>query len=174
MVDLLRNGGYILFIRHGEANVGKDLPYLNFLNCYTQRNLSEAGRRQAVTFGQQIRRLNIPIYYPAAASPFCRAVESAQLAFGRSNVVVDQSLYDIYKLSNTLTGAELLLKLSPMLEKKPPEGFNSAIVAHSFPEGVGLGPITDMGAVIVRPLGRGNGYEIVGRLSLEELVNYRG
>lgn len=44
---------------------------------------------------------------------------------------------------------------------------NQVIVAHGFPTEVGLGQIPNMGTVVVRPLGQGNGYEIVARLSLD-------
>ncbi|MCS4438767.1 hypothetical protein JTS92_10110 [Clostridium botulinum] len=30
LLDLLRNGGYILYVRHGEATVGEDQPNLIF------------------------------------------------------------------------------------------------------------------------------------------------
>lgn len=45
------------------------------------------------------------------------------------------------------------------------------IVAHSFPKGIGLSQIPDMGTVIVKPLGQGNGYEVVAKLSLADLLN---
>jgi phosphohistidine phosphatase SixA len=77
LLDLLGVGGYILYARHGEANVGEDQPNLNFLNCYTQRNLSEMGRWQAVYYGQILRNLQIPVSYPVQSSPFCRAIETA-------------------------------------------------------------------------------------------------
>ncbi|CAM5352475.1 Histidine phosphatase family protein OS=Lysinibacillus sphaericus OX=1421 GN=LS41612_14975 PE=4 SV=1 [Lysinibacillus sphaericus] len=55
ILDLLRAGGLILYVRHGEATVGEDQPYVNFQNCYTQRNLSDYGRREAVYYGQMLR-----------------------------------------------------------------------------------------------------------------------
>jgi hypothetical protein len=44
LLDSLRDGGFIFYVRHGEATVGEDRPNLNFQNCFTQRNLSEMGR----------------------------------------------------------------------------------------------------------------------------------
>ncbi|MGG3839108.1 hypothetical protein ABEV00_19090 [Paenibacillus thiaminolyticus] len=46
-MEALRNGGYILYMRHGEATMGQDFPHVIFDDCGTQRNLSEEGKRQA-------------------------------------------------------------------------------------------------------------------------------
>lgn len=174
LLDLLRGGGYILYIRHGEATVGEDQPNLNFLYCFTQRNLSEMGRRQAIYYGQVLRNLRIPINYPVLTSPFCRTIETAQLAFGGSNVQIDPFWLEVYKLSGRLPAAEqrrIVDSLRSRLEAMPPQGSNKVIIAHSFPEGIGLGQIPNMGTVVVRPRGQGNGYEISSKLSLSDLVN---
>lgn len=174
LLDSLREGRYILYSRHGEATVGEDWPDLDFRNCYTQRNLSDWGRRQAVYYGELIRGLQIPVGYPVIASPFCRAVETAQLAFGRGYIQVDPFWVDVYNLSRNITQSEqvrILNTLRLKLEIVPAPGTNQVIIAHGFPEAVGLGQIPDMGTVVVRPLGRGNGFEIVARLSLSDLEN---
>jgi phosphohistidine phosphatase SixA len=169
LLHCLRKGGFIFYARHGEATVGRDLPYLNFQTCLTQRNLSEKGRRQAICYGEILRYLQIPINYPVSASPFCRTVETAQLAFGRGNVEVNPLWVEVYRLSGILSSGDrirILNNLQSVLETIPEEGRNQIIVAHSFPEGIGLGPIPNMGTVILRPKGQGNGYEVVSELSL--------
>lgn len=174
LLDSLREGGYILYSRHGEATVGMDQPNLNFLYCYTQRNLSDLGRRQAVYYGELIRALQIPVEYPVIASPFCRTVETAQLAFGREYVQIDPLWVEAYNLSRNITQSEqkrILDILRSKLETIPALGTNQVIIAHSFPDTVGLGQIPDMGTVIIRPLGRDNGFEIIARLSLNDLAN---
>lgn len=174
LFNLLRSGGYILYAKHGEATVGADQPNLNFYYCNTQRNLSEGGRRQAIYYGQIFRMLEIPVSYPIITSPFCRAIETGQLAFGRTNIQIDPFLFEIYKLSGNLSNIEqkkILDLLRSRLEIKPPQGSNQVIISHSFPQGVGLGQIPDMGAVVIKPLGRGKGYEIITKLSLEDLAN---
>ena len=174
LTDLLRAGGYILYAKHGEATVGVDQPNLNFMYCFTQRNLSDTGRRQAIYYGQILRYLQIPISYPIQSSPFCRAIETAQLAFGNAGIQIDPFWLEVYNLSGNLSSAEqtrILDALKLKLEIKPPLGGNRVIIDHSFPEGIGLGQISDMGTVIIRPLGHGNGYEIVSKLSLTDLTN---
>lgn len=172
LLDLLRGGGYILYVRHGEATVGEDQSNINFLDCFTQRNLSEMGRKQAIYYGQILRNLQIPINYPVLTSPFCRTIETAQLAFGRLNVQIDPFWFEVYKLSGGLSSTEqrrILDSIQSRLEVIPPQGSNKVIIAHSFPDGIGLSEMQNMGTVIVRPLGHGNGYEVISKLSLSDL-----
>lgn len=172
LLDLLRRGRFILYARHGEATVEVDQPNLIFKNCLTQRNLSKSGRRQARYYGDILRTLCIPIKYPIIASPFCRTLQTAQLAFGSENVQIDPFWAEITKLNGSLSGKEqkrILKSLKSKLEIKPSKGSNKVIIAHTFPKGMGLGPIPNMGTVIVKPRGKGNGYKIVHRLSLAEL-----
>jgi hypothetical protein len=169
----LRNGGYILYARHGQATEGEDRLDPDFQNCATQRNLSALGREQATYYGALLRTLQIPVGYPVISSPFCRTVETASLAFGRRFVQTDSDLAAVLRLSGNITPALLertLRRLGSNLEVLPPPGTNRVIIAHGFPDGVGLGSIPDMGTVVVRPRGLGRGFEIVGRLSLRDLA----
>lgn len=172
LLNSLRKGGFIFYARHGEATVGEDLPNFNFQNCLTQRNLSEYGRRQAIYYGEILRYLQIPIQFLVSASPFCRTIETAQLAFGNGNVQVNPFWYEIYRLSENVTSNDrqiILNNFKSVLEATPVvEGKNKVIIAHGFPEGVGLGEIPYMGTVIIKPKGEGNGYEVVRRLSLAD------
>lgn len=171
LVQSLRQGGYILYIRHGEATIGEDQPNIIWNDCSTQRNLSEEGKRQAVLLGDRLKKLNIPVHIPVQASPFCRTVQSAELAFGQGNVTSNPFWVRVYQLSEPVTEEEqnrTLAGLTSILEQIPPAGSNHVIVAHSFPKNVGLGEIPYMGTVVIKPRGEGNGYEIVGRITLED------
>ena len=67
----------------------------------------------------------------------------------------------------------ILNNFKSVLEATPVvEGKNKVIIAHGFPEGVGLGEIPYMGTVIIKPKGEGNGYEVVHRLSLEDWSHF--
>lgn len=168
LLDLLRNGGYILYARHGEATVGEDQPDLDFRYCYTQRNLSNLGRKQAAYFGVIFRALKVPVSYPVTASSFRRAIETAQLAFGRLNVQIDLFWTEVYNSSRNLTTLEqerILEALRSKLEIAPPQGTNQVIIAHGY-----LGQIPNMGTVIIKPLGQGNGFEIIDMLTLDDLA----
>jgi phosphohistidine phosphatase SixA len=172
LLDILQQGGYILYTRHAQANVGEDQPYLNFWNCFTQRNLSEFGRSQAVTYGEMIRRLHITIMYPVLTSPFCRNRETASLAFGAEYAQVEPFLVGLYSRNAQLSAAErkrMLYILQSILEIEPLPGTNKVIIAHALPPGVGFGEIPEMETVVVKPRGQGNGFEVVVFLSLEEM-----
>ncbi|MCP3027117.1 histidine phosphatase family protein [Halobacillus sp. A5] len=174
LLSRLKEGGYVLYARHAEASVGEDLAYVNFADCSTQRNLSDRGRRQAAAYGSTLRSLQIPLAAPALTSPFCRNRETAVLAFGEENVQVDPFWLSIYSLGTAISSSEkqtILNELTRRLETPPPEGVNTIIVAHSFPEGAGLGEIPNMGTVIVKPFGEGRGYELVARPALEDWMN---
>jgi hypothetical protein len=145
---------------------------MDFRNCNTQRNLSELGRRQAIYYGKMVRALKIPVSYPVIASPFCRAIKTAKLAFGWMNVKVDPFYVNINNLNKDISPSEqerILTSLQSKLEIIPPKGTNQVIISHNFPEGVGLGQIPDMGTVVIKPLGIGNGYEVIDTLSLYDL-----
>ncbi|SDH53875.1 histidine phosphatase family protein [Alteribacillus bidgolensis] len=175
LLDLLQEGGYIFYTRHGEATVGEDQPNFLFENCFTQRNLSEAGRRQAVLYGEVIRTLRIPIEYPIITAPFCRTRETAELAFGKSNLVEDPFWINIYRLGSHMSAIKqerILNSLHSFLEIPPAPRKNKVVVAHSFPPGVGLGQIPNMGTVVVKPFGQGNGYEIAGYLTLGQWMSW--
>ncbi|MDP1512101.1 histidine phosphatase family protein [Paenibacillus sp. CMAA1739] len=172
LVDSLRQGGYILYARHAEATEGIDQPYLNFQNCSTQRNLSEKGKRQAIAYGELLRSLRIPLELPIIAGPFCRTQETTALAFGWENVQVNPFWYQIYRLSGVLNPIEqewILSSLKSILEIQPSPGSNRVIIAHSFPKGIGLGEISDMGTIVIKPYGVGKGFEVITQISLEEL-----
>jgi len=172
-LNALRQGGYILYVRHGEANRGEDQPQVIFGNCATQKNLSEEGRKQSARYGEALRRLIIPVYYPVSASPFCRTRETAELAFGKQNVQMNPFWYKVYRLSGNVSPTEqvnTLTELTSELEKIPVSGTNTVIIAHSFPKGVGLGEIPYLGTVVVRPKGPRNGYDIIDRFSFDALA----
>ncbi len=81
---LVAGGGQVLFIRHAETTPGVGDPQgFKLEDCATQRNLSAAGRDQARRMGAEFRHRGIPIG-EVLASPWCRCIDTANLAFGGS------------------------------------------------------------------------------------------
>lgn len=77
----LRDGDVVLF-RHALAPGGGDPADFRLDDCTTQRNLSAEGREQARRIGPQLReRLGTLRVAAVWASPWCRTVETARLAF---------------------------------------------------------------------------------------------
>lgn len=79
---LLQRGGQVVLVRHvvTEPGVG-DPPGFRLDDCRTQRNLSEQGRRDAQRLGEALRARKVPVAR-VLASPWCRCIDTARLAFG--------------------------------------------------------------------------------------------
>lgn len=78
---LLREGGLVLALRHALAPGTFDPPGFQLGDCSTQRNLNDEGRAQARQIGAWFQAQGLK---PARvrSSPWCRCVDTAQLAFG--------------------------------------------------------------------------------------------
>lgn len=82
LVGLLRQGGLVIFLRHAETGPpNPDQAQAIIGDCATQRPLNDQGRAQAQDIGGAFRALRIPVA-EVLASPFCRTLETAVLAFG--------------------------------------------------------------------------------------------
>lgn len=83
----LRDGGFTIVIRHAATDRSRpDAATVDLDDCATQRNLSAQGRADAKAIGAAVGRLDIPIG-EVWASPYCRSKDTAELAFGRFEVV---------------------------------------------------------------------------------------
>jgi phosphohistidine phosphatase SixA len=84
--SLLKKGGHVVLMRHAITTPGVgDPPGFRLENCNTQRNLTDEGRRDAQRVGAAFRERGIVIER-VLASPWCRCVETASLAFGKAEV----------------------------------------------------------------------------------------
>jgi phosphohistidine phosphatase SixA len=77
--NALRAGGIALF-RHANAPGVGDPPGMRLYDCSIQRNLDEEGRIQARRIGAAFHSRNIRMG-AVLASQWCRATETAELAF---------------------------------------------------------------------------------------------
>lgn len=78
---LLRTGGVVIGIRHSLAPGTFDPPGFRLDDCRTQRNLNDEGRAQARRLGQWFRDRGL-VPESVRTSPWCRCVDTAELAFG--------------------------------------------------------------------------------------------
>lgn len=174
LLNALKDGGNILYVRHGEATVGEDEPNLDFRYCFTQRNLSGSGKMQAINYGNLLRSLQIPLSYPIEVSPYCRTIETGLLAFGGQNIQVEPVWMEVNELNKELPQSDkskIITDVKSKLEIPPPDGMNKLVIAHSFPKGIELGEIGNLETVVIKPLGKGNGYQVIGRFTMEEINN---
>ena len=155
LVDEMRAGGRVLFLRHAATDFTEnDSRMAGFEDCAHQRNLVDKGRDDARKIGIAIRALGIPIGR-VMASPYCRTVETAELAFGRAEKM-NEARYA------TGEGAERYADLRTQLGTRPAKG-NSVIVGHGTPFYALTGVRLVEGEVaVIQPLdGR---FEILGRI----------
>jgi broad specificity phosphatase PhoE len=84
--SLLNKGGQVVLMRHAVTTPGVgDPPGFRLDDCRTQRNLTDEGRRDARRVGAAFRARGIVIEN-VYSSPWCRCVETANLAFGKSAI----------------------------------------------------------------------------------------
>ena len=80
LINELKNGGKLIFIRHAYAPGGGDPINFDINDCNTQRNLSNSGREQAKNIGIFFKDNNIKIEN-IYSSEWCRCKETASIAF---------------------------------------------------------------------------------------------
>jgi hypothetical protein len=160
LVGDLRSGGYVIYFRHFET--GKDTPdyaEATMGDCGTQRQLNEKGAVQAIHVRNAFQKLEIPVS-KVLSSPFCRAWQSADLAFGGHQVVEGLKLPPVKKFGPK-EEQEMRAALYPLLTEKPKEGSNTIIVAHddNLPTVGAPYPESQGEALIFKPDGKG-GFEL--------------
>lgn len=147
LVDRLRTGGYVLYIRHAATEATQDDPAPDLSDPGTQRNLSAEGREQARRIGDAVRRLRIPIGR-VLASPYQRTRDTARLAFGR-----EEPTRDLLNEAYPGTDDERLADgLRGLLRERPVAGTNTVLVSHGFNlnEVTGL-TVSEGDTVVFRP-----------------------
>ncbi len=80
LINQLEDGGKLIFIRHAYAPGNGDPVDFNLNDCFTQRNLSKDGRKQAQRIGEFFNKNKIEID-KVLSSEWCRCKETAKIAF---------------------------------------------------------------------------------------------
>ena len=162
-VERLRGGGYVLYFRHAATDMSKnDAGMTSFDDCPTQRNLVDRGRDEARAIGAAVRALGIPIG-KVRASPFCRTVETAQLAFGRAEKTAE--------VRGGPVRADDPARYAPLrklLSQRPAPGTNDVIVSHGNPfyAVAGAPYLAEGEAAVVAPAG--DGFRVIARIRVED------
>lgn len=164
LLAALRAGGYVLYFRHADTDHSQnDRRMTSVEDCATQRNLTDRGRDHARAVGEAIRALEIPIG-PVLASPLCRTMETAMLAFGTAQ-----------KAPAAREGGPLppgspgrFPALRALLSTPVAPGTNTVVVAHAYPyfSLVGGQFLEEGEADVLRP--RGGDFEVVARVGLRQ------
>jgi len=166
----LREGGYVLYMRHASTDFGQnDARMTSYEDCASQRNLTDKGRAEARDIGAHVKRLGIPVG-EVLASPFCRTMETARLAFGRARAT--QEVRGGPARSDDAKRYEPLRKL---LSTPVPAGQNRVISSHGNPFHAVAGPpyLAEGEIAVVRPEGEMR-FSVVARIRPEDWSGLRG
>ena len=80
ILEKLKNGGNLIFIRHAYAPGGGDPENFDINDCSTQRNLDDSGRLQSKEIGNFFFKKEIPVDQ-VLSSEWCRCKETSEIAF---------------------------------------------------------------------------------------------
>ena len=156
----LREGGYVFYLRHASTDFSQnDAGMKSYEDCAGQRNLTDKGRGEARAIGEHVKRLGIPVG-SVLASPFCRTMETARLAFGKATA------------SNDVRGgpveASRYEPLRKLLSSPVPRGANLVISSHGNPFAALAGPpyLAEGEIAVVRP--EGERFSVVARIRLSD------
>ena len=166
IVKNLQAGGYLVYFRHAKTDRSQvDSDRNNLTDCASQRNLSDAGRAHARAIGEAIRDLNIPIG-KVMSSPYCRASDTAKLAFGRAEILFDLRFGVGDDEEQTAYLSQALVR---MLSTPPAKGTNTVLVSHTanLKEAAGIWPKPEGAAYIFKPLNENN-FQYIGRLTPDD------
>lgn len=152
----------MLAIRHAATNWSKaDQDPVVLSDCRTQRNLSAQGRADARGIGRGVRRLGLRIG-SVLASPFCRTLETARLAFGRARV--SRALLNTVIAVHDQRWRRQIAEARRLFGTKPPAGLLTVLVTHGSVVTDTTGQVLEEGETLVfRPRGWSR-FALVGRI----------
>ena len=133
LIEALRAGGYNLYFRHVATDWSQSDNVResgDWLNCdpSRMRQLSDAGRADAVAIGNAMRSLKIPVG-AVLASPYCRTMETARL-MEIGSVQASTKVMNL-RASDYFGGRSAIVDKARRLLSTPPQaGHNRVIVAH--------------------------------------------
>ena len=174
LVEALRAGGNVIYMRHTTADVGRDVQGVGewWKKCGEgHRMLSDKGRADAAQIGEAIRRLRIPIS-EVRCSEYCRAVEAARLlALGEPKTDARLNGWPAWKAVDPEHGLQRLAQGTRALLASPPAQGNVLLLSHkqdfSNPTDPVLADLQDGECAVFTPDGRG-GFPLRGRIKVED------
>jgi len=170
LIAALRKGGFNLYMRHAQSNVGQDQDLASdpgwWHKCAMQRNISDAGREQARKVGAAIRALSIPVG-DVMVSQFCRVRDTgAAMGFGALEVTED-----LNHMIGQRAGTDVNILRFKRLVTAPANGRNNLLISHTHASAQSqeqiMQGIQEAEIVVYQPDGR-DGAAPVARISLQE------
>lgn len=159
LLSELRKGGYVIYFRHTSTDFSRDdSRSKSDEDCDNQRPLTETGRAEARQIGAAFQALKIPVG-KVLASPRCRTMETAMLAFGRT-----EKANDARGGPATPDNPDRYAGLRRLFSTPVKPGANLVISSHGNPfyATAGTPYLAEGEAAVIRPLGKD--FEIVARV----------
>ncbi len=154
----LRKGGYVIYFRHTSTDFSRDdANSRRDDDCANQRPLTDRGRTEARAIGAAFRELKIPVAR-VLASPRCRTMETAMLAFGKAEKSSE------VRGGTVSANSDQYAPLRTTLSTPVRSGGNVIISSHGNPFlAIAGGPYLAEGeAAVIRPLGKD--FEVIARV----------
>jgi hypothetical protein len=159
LLSELRKGGYAIYFRHTSTDFSRDdSRSKSDDDCDNQRPLTDKGREEARRIGAAFQALKIPVE-KVLASPRCRTMETAMLAFGRA-----EKANDVRGGPATPDNPDRYAGLRLLLSTAVKPGANLVVSSHGNPfyATAGAPYLAEGEAAVVRPLGKD--FEIAARV----------
>jgi phosphohistidine phosphatase SixA len=174
LISALQAGGYVIFLRHPGTNIDQaDIDPLNMDNIRAQRQLSEAGRKQAKELGEAFQALKIPVD-KVIASKFNRAYEAAKL-IDVAEVTTDIDVAEGGLVVPPKENMRRAASLRKLLTTAPPPGRNTLIVSHkpNLQDAAGkeFGDMGEGELAVFKPLGDDK-FQLIGRVTPEKWTRW--
>lgn len=174
LIEAVQRGGTVLLVRHTTTEpVTPDPNMMVLTDCTTQRNLSEEGRRQARRIRDSFEKLGIQVDR-VLASPYCRTMETGNLAFGTAEAS------ETLRVGDAPAGegrSDPGIAIRKLLDTEPAAGKNNVLVAHSVTllYAFGLTATPEGVAHVFRPSGTGLGTpQYLGMVLPDDWPKYAG
>ncbi|HSK11141.1 MAG TPA: histidine phosphatase family protein [Vicinamibacterales bacterium] len=173
-LDAVLAGGSVVFFRHAERDANAMSTAVlaaadNAGECRPGSELSPAGIADSEAIGRSFARRGIRIQ-AVYASPTCRTVQMATLAFGAFQTTRILTWPDMWQPDE---GAVLAVELRALLGTRPASGQTIVLVSHNNvlkADRVGIEVSLEQAeAAVFRPLG-GQAFEFIGKVPLQEWV----
>jgi phosphohistidine phosphatase SixA len=156
-------------MRHTSTDFTQnDAASRSYEDCANQRNLTDKGREEARSVAGHVQRLKIPIGV-VLASPFCRTMETARLAFGKA-----QPMQEVRGGPARNDDPKRYDGLKKVLSTPVPKGENLVISSHGNPfHAVAGSPYLAEGEIaVVKPEGEGR-FSVIARIRLQDWSGLR-
>ena len=155
----------MVLVRHGATDPGVgDPPGFSLHDCKTQRNLNDAGRKEAQRLGAAFRAHGIQVAR-VLSSPWCRCQETARLAFGGARS--DGTLSNLYGRGDE--GVRQRAAFRKLLASAPRAGQgNLVLVTHGSTTMAFTGVSPGTAELVIVTPGENGQYQLAGRIPLAD------